>query len=522
MSSFLDLFGDDVLPSAPSAGVSNPTPWTELLPERRIQSLIESLVDGVLVIDDFGRIRQMNRGAEIMFGWTFDELNGLDFSILVPDNLTFEYVGRLEQFRSNRSPATVRQGTEFLARHRDGTLVPIEVGVNEVIGNRERLLFITVRDLSRVKMVQKAFERVSRVTDASSELILLVFADGTVFGANSAAREYFGLSIDSEGVVTRNSASVSLAELVGDDVSEESSRSITTTAQVGEVVTDQLTLRNVEGFEREFAVHTITHTDPTGAVEFVSFSARDVSDRIAIAQARQMSIMKDRFVSTVSHELRTPLTSVIGALRLLESGALGDLSTDAETVIRLASDNARFLMRLINDLLDLSVTSGTKDRTTKIVLIGELIDEAIATVETIAGQKEITITTVRTSASEIEVVGEPDRLRQVLVNLLTNAIKFSDAGTPVDVTIDSRDRDTVIISIVDRGRGIPTDRLEDIFEPFSQVSEGVTRESEGFGLGLSIARSIVEAHGGEIWVRSTEGEGSTFSFSLPVRRSHES
>lgn len=521
MSSFLDLFGDDVLPSAPAVDNSNRPFWIDLLPEQRIESLVESLVDGVLVIDDFGRIRKMNRGAEIMFGWTFKELQGLDFSILIPDDLTFDYVGRLEQFRSNGSPSTARLGSEFLARHRDGTLVPIEVGVKEVAGNRENLMFITIRDLSRVKMMQKALERVSRVTDASSELILLLFADGTVFGANSAAQEYFGLSIDSLGAVTRDSAIVSLATLVGGD-RERSRMPVTMAAQAGETVEDHMILRNASGFERDFAVQMISHTDPTGAVEFISFSARDVSDRIAAAQAHQMSTMKDRFVSTVSHELRTPLTSVIGALRLLESGALGVLSTDTESVIRLASDNARFLMRLINDLLDLSINSAPKTQVTKVVVIGDLIEEAIATVRSIADEKSVPIMFVRLSVADIEIVGAPDRLRQVLVNLLNNAIKFSNPRSPIDVVVDSRDRDMVVISIVDQGCGIPAERLDDIFEPFSQVSEGVTRESEGFGLGLSISRSIVEAHGGEIWVRSVEGGGSTFSFSLPVRRSHES
>lgn len=521
MSSFLDLFGDEVLPNAPTPDVPSRALWTELLPEQRIQGLLESLIDGVLVIDDFGRIRQMNRGAEIMFGWTLDELSGLDFSILVPDDLTFEYVGRLEQFRSNGARSTVQRGSEFLARHRDGTLVPIEVGVTEVVGHRERLLFVTVRDLSRLRMVQQAFERVSRVTEASSELVLLLFADGTVFGANAAAREFFDLSTDAQGVVTKDFAMVTLAQLTGRDRSTGSDRVSATLDLIVADTADQMILRDTSGIEREFAVQMISHPDPTGVTEFVSFSARDMSDRIAAAQAHQMSIMKDRFVSTVSHELRTPLTSVIGALRLLESGALGDLPSDADSVVRLASDNARFLMRLINDLLDLGVTSGPKVRVTEIVLIGDLIDQAIASIEGLARDKSIPVRFVRLPASETEVLGEPDRLRQVLINLLSNAIKFSDANALVDVTVDSRDRDMVVVSVADRGRGIPAERLADIFEPFSQVSEGVSRESEGFGLGLSISRSIVEAHGGKIWVHSTESAGSVFSFSLPIRRSHE-
>lgn len=521
MSSFLDLFGDEILPNAPTRDVPGRALWTDLLPEQRIEGLLESLIDGVLVIDNFSRIRQMNRGAEIMFGWTFEELSGLDFSILMPDDLAFEYVGRLEKFRSSGAPSTAVRTAEFLARHRDGTLFPIEAGVFDVVGYRERLLFVTIRDLSRLKMMQKAFERVSRVTDASSELVLLVFADGTVFGANAAAREFFGLSIDPQGMVMRDSALVTLTELLGGDDSNKSRQEMRTLELVGGVLIDQLVLRDTSGTEREFAVRMVSHRDPTGAPEFVSFSARDLSDRIAAAQAQQMSIMKDRFVSTVSHELRTPLTSVIGALRLLETGALGDLSSDADAVVRLASDNARFLMRLINDLLDLSVASAPKVRGTEIAPIGSLIDEAISTVEPLAGDKSIPVVFTRSPAAETEVIGEPDRLRQVLVNLLTNAIKFSDENTVVDVTVDSGNRDTVVVSIADQGRGIPAERLDDIFEPFSQVSEGTTRESEGFGLGLSICRSILEAHGGEIWVQSTEGAGSVFSFSLPIRRSHE-
>jgi len=247
---------------------------------------------------------------------------------------------------------------------------------------------------------------------------------------------------------------------------------------------------------------------------------------------RESERVKDELLAVAGHELRTPLTSIRGSLGLLAGGILGELPQDAANMVAVAALNTDRLVRLINDLLDVErMAAGRLELQPVAVGAGELVSTSLQSVQGAADAAGVALrgapspqavqggagaagVTPCGAPSPLAVYADPDRVVQVLVNLLGNAVKFSAPGDAVEVTVRP-DAEGVRFAVRDTGRGIPPDRLAGIFERFRQVDASDAREHGGTGLGLPIARGIVEGHGGRIWVESRPGEGSTFSFTLP-------
>ena len=243
--------------------------------------------------------------------------------------------------------------------------------------------------------------------------------------------------------------------------------------------------------------------DIVGAV--VTF--RDISERRAAEQA------KEEFTSVVSHELRTPLTSIRGSLGLLSRGIMGDIPDDARRMLDIAAGNTERLMRLINDMLDIErLDSGKITLKRESCDAGDLLKQAADAMTPMAEESDVRLSITPES---ITVWGDAGRIVQTLTNLISNAVKFSPPKGTVDISVERAGRDA-LFRVRDRGRGIPEDKLETIFGRFQQVDSSDSRQKGGTGLGLAICKTIVAQHGGRIWVDSKLGEGSTFSFTLPL------
>jgi len=234
---------------------------------------------------------------------------------------------------------------------------------------------------------------------------------------------------------------------------------------------------------------------------------RDVTERRAIER------LKSEFVSTVSHELRTPLTSIRGALGLLSSGLLGPIAEKAQRMLEIAVNNTDRLVRLINDILDLErIDSGRVELVRGSVDANAVMVQASEGLQAMADQAGVRVVIVPASAT---LWGDSDRIIQTLTNLLGNAIKFSPPDTTVTLSGATRDA-YFAFSVADQGRGIPEQKLETIFERFSQVDASDSRDKGGSGLGLAICQSIVNAHGGRIWAEKNDPVGSHFQFTIPL------
>lgn len=283
------------------------------------------------------------------------------------------------------------------------------------------------------------------------------------------------------------------------------------------------------GEERVMAWNNTLLKDLQGNAIGTLSIGEDITERQVIER------MKDEFISIVSHEIRTPLASIHGALNLLSSGLVNPQSDKGRRVMEIAAESAERLVRLVNDILELErLESGKINLSKQTCNAAELMLKASEMMQIMANRAEITLSV---SPEAIQLDADPNRIVQVLTNLLGNAIKFSPKGSTVWLTVELQtgkkngtvvEREnfspssahpispTILFKVKDQGRGIPHDKIESIFDRFHQVDASDSRKKGGTGLGLAICRSIVQQHGGQIWVESTLGEGSTFYLTLPV------
>ena len=246
---------------------------------------------------------------------------------------------------------------------------------------------------------------------------------------------------------------------------------------------------------------------------------------IANQELENLSQAKSDFVSMVSHELRTPLTSIIGFSELLAEAHVGELTDEQEEYIKQILRKGKDLLALINDLLDTGrLESGKLALRYREVDLEDIILSVRSSTRHVTENLPTINTHIPNDLPAFE--GDTEKIAQVLTNLVTNALKFSPPGSPVDIIAsmihgrrDSDRGDLIQISVKDRGIGIPENERQRIFDQFIQVQQGNSRTFQGAGLGLYICRSFVELHGGKIWVDSTVAEGSTFHFSIPIKQS---
>jgi signal transduction histidine kinase len=236
-----------------------------------------------------------------------------------------------------------------------------------------------------------------------------------------------------------------------------------------------------------------------------------------LQEHERLERLKNEFISVVSHELRTPLTSIHGSLDLVVQGECGEVPPEARRFLEIAHRNSQRVVRLVNQILDLQkIESGELGFEVRPVALAPLLAEGIETNQTYAGRFEVRIA-LHGEPPAVNVRADPDRLLQVLTNLLCNAARFSPPGETVTVRA-ARLPGHVKVSVSDRGPGIPDEFRARVFQTFAQAATAAGRPREGSGLGLSISKAIVERLGGRIGFESEAGRGTTFHFEVPEWR----
>ncbi|MEO8621830.1 MAG: ATP-binding protein, partial [bacterium] len=238
-------------------------------------------------------------------------------------------------------------------------------------------------------------------------------------------------------------------------------------------------------------------------------------ERQARAAAETANRSKSDFLTMMSHELRTPLNAIGGYAELIELGIQGAVTLEQRTSLERIRRSQRHLLGLINGILNFAkIDAGTIDYQIEDVRI----DEIIATCESLttpqARAKGMVLHCAKPSAG-LRARADREKVQQIVLNLLSNAIKFTDAGGRITVTCDA-DAAQLSISVTDTGRGIPSDQLQRVFEPFVQIDARFSRDQSGTGLGLAISRDLARGMGGDLTVDSTMGHGSTFALKLPI------
>ncbi|MBD2067541.1 PAS domain S-box protein [Leptolyngbya sp. FACHB-671] len=383
-----------------------------------------------------------------------------------------------------------------------------------VVSGEDEVLVI-VRDISDRKQAEVALAQLAAIVESSDDAILSTSLDSRITSWNLGAEKIYGYS--AEEALGQTVTSLLLPP-------NEDERSPIPESLQPQTHLDYYKTRHRRKDGRLIDVFlTLSPVkDQTGKITGASMIGRDVSDRTAIER------MKDEFISTVSHELRTPLTSLRGSLGLLLTGKMGTLTEKGHRMLEIAVNNSDRLIRLINDILDLERLES--DKFTLHQQSCNAADLLRQVAEMMQPMSERAGVTLCCSSISVSINVDPDRLIQVFTNLISNAIKFSAAGSTVwliaETYVPPGAKDSsakppmLLISVRDQGRGIPPEKLESIFERFQQVDASDSRQKGGTGLGLAICRNIVRQHGGKIWVDSGLGEGSCFYLTLPLAESN--
>ena len=385
-----------------------------------------------------------------------------------------------------------------------------------------------VRSLSSAKeQAEGSNQQLKESNQALNIMILEAKASEERFRSLNAASPVGVFQTDTEGRVLYTNprwqeiAGMTLEESLGDGwtntIAPEDRETVVREwqafARQGQTFSLEFRFCNTRGEVRWVHARAATLRTEGGELRGYVGTVEDITERRAVDQ------LKDEFVSVVSHELRTPLTSIRGSLGLLASGRLGTLHEKGQRMLDIAVTNTDRLVRLINDILDIErIQSGKVAMQKQTCNAADLMTQAVEELRAMAEKAEVRLLVTPQAG---QLWADPDRIVQTLTNLLSNAIKFSRPGSTVWLSAEPQEGH-LQFAVQDQGRGIPADKLESIFGRFQQVDASDSREKGGTGLGLAICRSIVQQHGGQIWVESTLGEGSTFFVTLPVLSRGES
>jgi PAS domain S-box-containing protein len=406
------------------------------------------------------------------------------------------------------------------------SLIPLLRRTTNQLRARNQQLADQARDVAQL----------AAIVEASDDAITRTSSDGTVVTWNPGAERLFGWRADE--IVGRK-----LAVVVPPDRLDELS-SVARRIEAGEGVEDHETraLRK-DGTEVDVSLTASPILDDAGVVTGAAVISRDIThlkqqqaqleatlakERVARADAegaqhalaeqnerlRELDRLKDEFIALVSHELRTPLTSIHGYLELVLDGGAGELGPEQQRFLSVVERNTKRLMQLVGDLLFMAqVEAGKLALDLEEVDLKEVLAECLEAAKPVADDRQVELVT--DLAETPSMLGDRSRLAQVLDNLISNALKFTPADGRVSVRVSRTGRDAVV-QVADTGVGIPAEEQDRLFERFFRSSNAMEQAIPGTGLGLTIAKTIVERHEGSIEIESAEGKGTTVRVRLPL------
>ena len=480
------------------------------------ESTPADLPDARVATDHEGRVLAWDAGAEAQFGHATAEALGCDI-----DALLTPLRGAGDDEHPPLAQALVADEVlERTCRRKDGGLIQVELRREPGAPSRHVL---HSRDVTRRKTAQDGARAASRyrpLLDAMPDGIVMVNALGRIVLANAQAEHLFGYGTEElvglpvEALLPSRYREAHLGHRAQFHVQPRVRR-----MGVG------LELNGQRKSGEEFPVEISLSPLATSEGMLISAAVRDISDRRRIERALRDKnlelaaaiLARDRFLASMSHELRTPLNPVIGFTGTLLMRLPGPLTEDQTRQLEVVQGSARHLLALINDLLDLARIEADKVEVhVEPVELAVMLNEVAAPLRVAAEDKGLALTTelespLRTLATDRRI------LKQILLNLVGNAVKFTDTGEVRLRAARRPDAARVIFEVRDTGIGIPADRLPMLFEAFSRIVEPGAPPREGTGLGLHVSRKLAATLGGEIACASSPGEGSTFSLELPLR-----
>lgn len=495
--------------------------------ELRFRALIEHGLDNISLLATDGTLLWESPAAVNMLGYKHEQFKGRNiFEILHPEEL--ERIQK--QFAEVvREPGNVIHST-FRLKHADGTWRWVEgIGTNLLHEPSVRAIVINYRDITERRNAEEELheseERFRLLYNSSLDAILLTIPDGRILSTNPAACRMFGRTeaelqnIGRSGLVDLSDPRLALA--------------IEERVQTGRF-SGELTFLRGNGEKFPVEVSTSLFKDKNGDTRS-SMIIRDITERRKDAELirqytdelevrveeRTMELVhanraKDEFLANMSHELRTPLNGILGFSETLLEGIRGPLNERQAQAVEFIHSSGQHLLELINDILDVSkIESGKFELHSELFAVNDICHSSLNFIKQLASKKHISLEYSSHSAAN-SLIADPKRLKQILVNLLNNAVKFTPEGGSVKLEVLADvSAGLMRFSVTDTGIGVSPEDQQKLFKPFVQVDSSLARQYEGTGLGLTLVKKLVEMHNGRIELQSEPGTGSCFSFVLP-------
>lgn len=486
-------------PSGASVNLQEITKQT--LAQKMFQLAVEACPSGMFVVDSAGKIVLVNGEIERLFEYSRDELIGQSVDILVPARLREQHAALRGKFAAQPETYQLGSGRDLLGRRKSGSEFAVEVGLNPIHTEEGLLVLGVIIDITERKHAQELFQL---AVEACPSGMMMVDGNGCIIMANREIERLFGYG---RGELVTRPVDI----LVPEGLRERHRRHREDFATWPETH-NMGSGRHLVGLRKdgvELPVEIGLNPIHLGDDELMVLCVvQDISER------KRAERLKDEFVATVSHEMRTPLTSIAASLGLLAGQLAIPLPDAAKRLITIAHTNCQRLVRLINDILDIEkIESGQVVFDRKRIEVRSLVSQAIEASRGLAQSHDVRLRLDEASVT-VDVAADADRLTQVIVNLLSNAIMFSPGAAEVVVAV-AHQNGIVRVSIRDHGPGIPVDFKPRIFDRFAQADAPDARRKGGTGLGLSIVREIVSRLQGEVGFSDAPGGGAIFHVDLP-------
>jgi PAS domain S-box-containing protein len=470
-----------------------------------LAAIVASSDDAIVSKDLDGYVTSWNGAAERMFGYTAAEMIGAHISTIIPLDRRSEEDLVLSRVREGLGV----EHFETVRRRKDGSLVHVSLSVSPVRARDGRILGASkiARDIGERTLMEREAGRLAAIVASSDDAIMGKTLDGVIQTWNGGAERMFGYT--AAEAIGRSIALIIPEERIAEE------ESVISRIRAGDGVKHYETVRRTrDGRLIDVDVSVSPIRSKTGSVVGASKIVRDITEQkrlwLAVEEANRA---KDAFLGTLSHELRTPLNTVLGYTQMLKNGAIAaDALPRALDVI---ARNVEALTQRVNDVLDISkIISGDISLSRQLCDVAPIAEAAAASIEWAARAKSIRVTT--RIAPTLMVNGDPNRLRQVFWNLMSNAVKFSDEGGALTLAATA-EPGAVRVSVANSGVGIAPQALPHVFRPFWQADNTHTRMHGGLGLGLALVQSFVELHGGHVEAHSEgPGHGARFDVVLPA------